>query len=34
LRAHEDIRNFIEWVAKKPSDFYTRTYTANKKKFR
>ena len=24
----------IDWVAKKPPDFYTRTYTSNKKKFR
>lgn len=34
LRGHEDIRAFVEWVAKKPPDFYTRTHTSNKKKFR
>jgi len=34
LLSHEDIRNFVDWVANKPSDFYTRTYTANKKKYR
>jgi 5-methylcytosine-specific restriction endonuclease McrA len=32
LRAHEDIRNFIAWVAKKPAGYYTRTDTANRKK--
>lgn len=34
LRGHEGIRSFIAWVANKPSGFYTRTYTANKKKSR
>lgn len=34
LRAHEDIRAFIAWVAKKPPEFYTRTFTANDKKQR
>ncbi|MGX9220388.1 hypothetical protein ACWV27_18585 [Massilia varians] len=34
LRGHEDIRAFVDWVAKKPPDFYTRTYTSNKKKLR
>lgn len=34
LRSHDEIRTFIDWVAKKPSDFYTRTYTSNKKKRR
>ena len=34
LRGHEDIRSFIDWVAKKPPGFYTRTYTSNKKKSR
>ena len=34
LRAHADIRSFIDWVAKKPPGFYTRTYTSNKKKSR
>jgi 5-methylcytosine-specific restriction endonuclease McrA len=32
LKGHEDIRSFIGWVAKKPPEFYTRTFTANKKK--
>ncbi len=32
LREHEDIRAFIAWVAKKPPEFYTRTFTSNKKK--
>jgi 5-methylcytosine-specific restriction endonuclease McrA len=32
LREHEDIRAFIEWVAKKPPEFYSRTATSNKKK--
>ena len=34
LREHEDIRTFIEWVAKKPPGFYTTTATANAKKRR
>lgn len=34
LRAHEDIRNFIAWVAKKPPGYYARTATANEKKRR
>jgi 5-methylcytosine-specific restriction endonuclease McrA len=34
LRGREDIRTFIDWVAKKPPGFYARTYTANKKKNR
>jgi 5-methylcytosine-specific restriction endonuclease McrA len=34
LRGHEDIRSFIDWVAKKPPGFYTRTHTSNKKKSR
>ena len=34
LRGHEEIRAFIDWVAKKPPDFYTRTYTSNDKKRR
>jgi hypothetical protein len=34
LQGHEDIRSFIEWVAKKPPGFYTRTFTSNKKKQR
>jgi hypothetical protein len=34
LRGHEEIRAFIEWVARKPPDFYTRTYTSNDKKRR
>ena len=34
LRSHEEIRAFIDWVAKKPPDFYTRTYTSNDKKRR
>jgi len=34
LRGHADIAAFILWVAKKPAGFYTRTYTANKKKGR
>ncbi len=32
LRAHADIRTFIDWVAKKPPAFYTATATANSKK--
>lgn len=31
LREHEDIRSFINWVAKKPSGFYSRTQTAKRK---
>jgi hypothetical protein len=34
LKRHEDIRAFIAWVAGKPPEFYTRTFTSNKKKFR
>ena len=34
LRGHQDIAAFIAWVAKKPPEFYTRTYTSNKKKSR
>jgi hypothetical protein len=34
LQGDADIRSFIDWVAKKPSDFYTRTFTSNKKKAR
>jgi len=32
LRSHDDIRAFIDWVAKKPPEFYTRTFTSNAKK--
>lgn len=32
LQGHPDIQSFIDWVAKKPSEFYTRTFTSNKKK--
>ena len=34
LRAHAEIRAFIDWVANKPPDFYTRTRTSNDKKRR
>ena len=34
LRGHADIRAFIDWVAKKPPEFYSRTLTANAKKRR
>jgi 5-methylcytosine-specific restriction endonuclease McrA len=34
LREHEDIQAFIAWVARKPPGFYSRTFTANKKKNR
>lgn len=34
LRGHEDIAAFIDWVGNKPPEFYTRTYTSNKKKSR
>jgi 5-methylcytosine-specific restriction endonuclease McrA len=34
LKGHEDIRSFIGWVAKKPPEFYTRTFTANDKQRR
>jgi 5-methylcytosine-specific restriction endonuclease McrA len=34
LRTSEDIQSFIAWVAKKPPQFYTRTFTSNKKKAR
>ena len=34
LQGHADIAAFIAWVAKKPPEFYTRTYTSNKKKNR
>ena len=34
LLSHEDIRNFVDWVANKPSGFYARTYTTNSKKYR
>ena len=32
LRENEDIRTFIDWVARKPPEFYTSTATANSKK--
>ncbi len=32
LRENEEIRRFIEWVAKKPAGFYTSTATSNNKK--
>ncbi len=32
LRGHDEIRAFIEWVARKPPEFYTRTFTSNAKK--
>lgn len=32
LRRNEDIRNFIDWVAKKPPGYYARTATSNKKR--
>lgn len=31
LRAHEDIRTFIAWVAKKPPGYYARTETSRRK---
>jgi 5-methylcytosine-specific restriction endonuclease McrA len=34
LKRHDDIRCFIEWVAKKPAEFYTRTFTSNSKRRR
>jgi len=34
LKGNADIAAFIEWVAKKPPEFYTRTFTSNKKKNR
>lgn len=34
LKGHEDIRSFIEWGARKPAEFYTRTFTSNQKKRR
>jgi hypothetical protein len=30
LRQHEEIRTFIEWVAKKEPGFYTRTFKRKK----
>jgi hypothetical protein len=30
LQAHEEIKTFIEWVAKKEPGFYTRTFRAKK----
>ena len=32
LRAHPDIANFIEWVAKKEPGFFSRTFTSKVKK--
>ncbi|QJE03390.1 hypothetical protein HH212_15615 [Massilia forsythiae] len=34
LQADADIGSFIGWVANKPPEFYTRTFTSNKKKQR
>jgi hypothetical protein len=34
LQGNDDIRAFIDWVAKKPPGFYSRTFTSNKKKSR
>ena len=34
LLGHADIAAFVAWVAKKPSGFYTKTYTTNKKRGR
>jgi hypothetical protein len=34
LQSNEDIHAFIGWVANKPPEFYTRTFTSNKKKGR
>lgn len=34
LKGHEDIRAFIEWVAKKPAGFYIRTFTSKNKRQR
>jgi hypothetical protein len=31
LQGNDDIRAFIDWVAKKPPGFYSRTFTSNKK---
>jgi hypothetical protein len=31
LQGHEDIRSFIDWIAKKPPAFYTRTFSSKKK---
>jgi 5-methylcytosine-specific restriction endonuclease McrA len=34
LKGHDDIRAFIDWVAKKPTGFYTRTFTSKNKRQR
>lgn len=34
LREHEEIRTFVEWVARKDPGFYTRTYRNNDKRRR
>jgi 5-methylcytosine-specific restriction endonuclease McrA len=34
LKSHDDIRAFIDWVAKKPAEFYIRTFTSNSKRRR
>jgi hypothetical protein len=34
LQSHPDIALFIEWVARKPPAFYTRTATSTRKKNR
>lgn len=34
LQGDTGIRSFIDWVASKPPEFYTRTFTSNKKKQR
>lgn len=34
LQSNDDIQSFIGWVARKPPEFYTRTFTSNKKKQR
>jgi len=34
LKGHAEIQAFIAWVAKRPPEFYSRTFTTNKKKGR
>lgn len=32
LQGHDEMRAFIAWVAKRPPEFYTRTFTSKNKK--
>lgn len=34
LKAHPEIRDFVEWVARKDPGFYSRSFSTNRKKGR